>query len=136
MIETIKEFSAWEKTADKLTNESQVDYLRRFRLCLLSKIADGDPLGLKNDFGLDDKELYTMLKDALGEKYTALEVSEKIGRSKVWIHRWSKIKNVGTRRDADGVYVYTESDVETLRGIETTRGRKKEDEKIKILKHE
>jgi len=135
MNETMKQVEDWKKTAEGLLENTWSRKLSMFRLFLRSKIADGDPLGLRAEFGITNSELSTLLRDALGETYTALEVSEKIGRSKVWIHRWSKIKNVGVRREADGVYIYTESDVDTLRAVETTRGRKKEDEKIKVLKH-
>jgi hypothetical protein len=135
MNETMKEIEDWKKTAEEILENNWNRKISMFRLYLRSKIADGDPLGLRAEFGITNSELSTLLRDALGETYTALEVSEKIGRSKVWIHRWSKLKNVGVRREADGVYIYTESDVDTLRAVETTRGRKKEDEKIKVLKH-
>lgn len=135
MNETMKEIEDWKKTAEAILENNWNRKISMFRLYLRSKIADGDPLGLRAEFGITNSELSTLLRDALGETYTALEVSEKIGRSKVWIHRWSKLKNVGVRREADGVYIYTESDVDTLRAVETTRGRKKEDEKIKVLKH-
>ena len=68
---------------------------------------------------LDDDTFEKLVQDAVGDSYTALEVSQKIGRSKVWIHRWGKTINVGRKREADGVYVYTESEVTKLRTVET-----------------
>ena len=90
-----------------------------FRTYLRSKIVDGDPLNIKSDLQIDDNTFETLVQDAVGDSYTALEVSKKIGRSKVWIHRWGKLINVGRKREADGVYVYTESEVTKLRTVET-----------------